>query len=117
MSNTEAGWLGCIFSFGNLLGIPVLVTLTDRFDARRIWLGSMLLMGLAHLGFALLAAGLWRGMLFRGLSGIGFAGTYIQIGRAHVCTPVTNAHLVCRLLLEKKTRQTTSHHNNKPHTH
>src|SRR3546814_1030061 len=26
----------------------------------------------------------------------------IQIGRAHVCTPVTNAHLVCRLLLAKK---------------
>src|SRR3546814_7719607 len=26
----------------------------------------------------------------------------IQIGRAQVCTPVTNAHLVCRLLLEKK---------------
>src|SRR3546814_1169809 len=25
-----------------------------------------------------------------------------QIGRAHVCTPVTNAHLVCRLPLEKK---------------
>src|SRR3546814_4269560 len=24
-----------------------------------------------------------------------------QIGRAHVCTPVTNAHLLCRLLLEK----------------
>src|SRR3546814_10430612 len=25
-----------------------------------------------------------------------------KIGRAHVCTPVTNAHLVCRLLLEKQ---------------
>src|SRR3546814_6783715 len=25
-----------------------------------------------------------------------------EIGRAHVRTPVTNAHLVCRLLLEKK---------------
>src|SRR3546814_4725877 len=25
-----------------------------------------------------------------------------QIGRAHVSTPVTNAHPVCRLLLEKK---------------
>src|SRR3546814_10793400 len=24
-----------------------------------------------------------------------------QIGRAHVCTPVTNAHLVCCLLLEQ----------------
>src|SRR3546814_8864466 len=26
----------------------------------------------------------------------------LEIGRAHVCTPVTNAHLVCRLLLYKK---------------
>src|SRR3546814_2970059 len=26
----------------------------------------------------------------------------MEIGRAHVLTPVTNAHLVCRLLLEKK---------------
>src|SRR3546814_10167577 len=29
-------------------------------------------------------------------------GRVEQIGRAHVCTPVTNAHLVCRLLLETK---------------
>src|SRR3546814_7646435 len=28
--------------------------------------------------------------------------TLDKIGRAHVRTPVTNAHLVCRLLLEKK---------------
>src|SRR3546814_4871420 len=27
----------------------------------------------------------------------------LKIGRAHVCTPVTNEHLVCRLLLEKIT--------------
>src|SRR3546814_3547032 len=33
-----------------------------------------------------------------------------QIGRAHVCTPFTNSHLVCRLLLEKK-------HIYKPATH
>src|SRR3546814_5128424 len=31
----------------------------------------------------------------------------LEIGRAHVRTPVTNAHLVCRLLLEKK--KTTTH--------
>src|SRR3546814_10725977 len=43
------------------------------------------------------------------------AFTTQQIGRAHVCTPVTNAHLVCRLLLDKKntnhdtsTRNTTA---------
>src|SRR3546814_6669771 len=29
-------------------------------------------------------------------------GVIVEIGRAHVCTPVTNAHLVCRTLLEKK---------------
>src|SRR3546814_3426186 len=29
------------------------------------------------------------------------AAGYPEIGRAHVCTPVTNAHLVFRLLLEK----------------
>src|SRR3546814_4417832 len=35
-----------------------------------------------------------------------------EIGRAHVRTPVTNAHLVCRLLLEKnkKTNPTIHHH-------
>src|SRR3546814_9399665 len=27
-----------------------------------------------------------------------------EIGRAHVCTPVTNAHLVCPLLLETKNK-------------
>src|SRR3546814_9928453 len=35
----------------------------------------------------------------------GAAESTRQIGRAHVCTPVTNAHLVCRLLLEKKKYQ------------
>src|SRR3546814_9494259 len=34
------------------------------------------------------------------VSGIGAARD--EIGRAQVCTPVTNAHLVCRLLLDRK---------------
>src|SRR3546814_8046568 len=33
----------------------------------------------------------------------------VQIGRAHVRTPVTNAHLVCRLLLETKKHHTKRH--------
>src|SRR3546814_10426202 len=37
--------------------------------------------------------------MFRGV--ISEAGA-LEFGRAHVCTTVTNAHLVCRLLLEKK---------------
>src|SRR3546814_7404512 len=37
-----------------------------------------------------------------------------EIGRAHVWTPVTNAHLVCRLLLEKKKKTNTSNKHNPP---
>src|SRR3546814_4109755 len=37
------------------------------------------------------------------------ASASLEIGRAHVCTPVTNAHLVCRLLLDKKNKRTTPH--------
>src|SRR3546814_9912068 len=33
------------------------------------------------------------------------ARAFEQIGRAQVCTPVNNAHLVCRLLLEKKKKR------------
>src|SRR3546814_7556172 len=35
---------------------------------------------------------------------------FIEIGRAHVCTPVTNAHLVCRLLLETQNILNATHH-------
>src|SRR3546814_5061532 len=37
-----------------------------------------------------------------------------QIGRAHVSTPVTNAHLLCRLLLEKKTTPYNHLHQSTP---
>src|SRR3546814_812142 len=36
------------------------------------------------------------------------ASVLIEIGREHVCTPVTNAHLVCRLLHEKTTDTSTN---------
>src|SRR3546814_5898467 len=41
--------------------------------------------------------------------------TRAQIGRAHVCTPVPNAHLVCRLRLETKPEYTVQ--DNLPHQH
>src|SRR3546814_3058476 len=41
--------------------------------------------------------------------------TAFQIGRAHVCTPVTNAHLVCRLLLEKQKNKNRTHDTENQH--
>src|SRR3546814_8567315 len=43
-----------------------------------------------------------RGMSFKNA----MAGLALEIGRAHVRTPVTNAPLVCRRLLEKKKKTT-----------
>src|SRR3546814_4384672 len=38
----------------------------------------------------------------KAMKGVAGVKSVTEIGRAHVLTPVTNAHLVCRLLLEKK---------------
>src|SRR3546814_3220818 len=42
--------------------------------------------------------------------------TQVEIGRAHVCTPVTNAPLVCRLLLDNKPRTHSATRNSPSHT-
>src|SRR3546814_1668002 len=38
-----------------------------------------------------------------------------EIGRAHVSTPDTNAHLVCRLLLEKKKNRNSTNKTTRPY--
>jgi MFS family permease len=77
LTNTEAGWINGAFSAGYGITVPVLTGLTDRFDARRIYLYSAVLGALAMVGFAVLAEGFWTAMLFRALIGISFAGTYM----------------------------------------
>ena len=77
LSNTEAGWISGIYYAGYLSGVPVLVSLTDRVDPRRIYLISMALTGLVTLGFALFAEGFWTALAFRALAGVGLAGTYM----------------------------------------
>jgi len=77
LSNTEAGWINGAFSAGYGVTVPVLVGLTDRVDARRIYLLSAALGALAMLGFAVLAEGFWTAIIFRVLIGVSFAGTYM----------------------------------------
>lgn len=77
LSNTEAGWISGVFYVGYVATVPVLVSLTDRRDARMIVLLSMALSAVAALGFAFLAEGVWSASLWRALQGIGMAGTYM----------------------------------------
>ena len=38
LSNSEAGWITAIFFGTYMVSVPVLVTLTDRVDAKRVYL-------------------------------------------------------------------------------
>jgi MFS family permease len=77
LSKTEAGWLIGIFFAAYVPAVPVLLALTDRLPARRIYLIGTGLTALSHLGFALFADGFWSGFLMRALAGIGWAGAYM----------------------------------------
>ncbi|MBT6883167.1 MAG: MFS transporter [Rhodospirillaceae bacterium] len=77
LSNTEAGWIAGIFYLGYVCVVPVLVSLTDRIDPKRIYLLGVNLITAAGLGYAYFADGFWSALFFRGLWGIGWAGTYM----------------------------------------
>ncbi len=77
LSNTQAGWLNAIYFLGYTAAVPILVSLTDRIDARRVYLFSTAVAAIASAGFAWMTTGFWTGMLFRGIGGLGLAGTFI----------------------------------------
>ena len=77
LSNSEAGWITGIFYAAYTLAVPILVTLTDRVDARTVYLSGVALTIASHLGFAVFADGFWSAMVARTLAGVGWAGTYM----------------------------------------
>ena len=77
LSAIEAGWLVGIFFAAYVVMVPVLVALTDRMPARRVYMLGTGLTALSHLGFALFADGFWSAFFLRVLAGIGWAGTYM----------------------------------------
>jgi predicted MFS family arabinose efflux permease len=77
LTNSEAGWITSAFYAAYMLTVPVLVTLTDRVDARRVYLFGVGCTVLAHLAFGLAAHGFWSALALRALAGMGWAGTYM----------------------------------------
>lgn len=77
LSATEAGWLIGAFFGAYVAAVPVLVSLTDRVPARRVYLLGTGLTAASHLGFALLAEGFWSALALRAVAGIGWAGCYM----------------------------------------
>jgi predicted MFS family arabinose efflux permease len=77
LTNSEAGWITSSFYAAYMVAVPVLVTLTDRIDAKRVYLFGVGCTVLAHLAFGLLAEGFWSALALRALAGMGWAGTYM----------------------------------------
>ena len=77
LSHAQAGWLSGIMFGAYAAAVPILLPLTDRVDARRVYMCAVSITMLSHLGMAFLAEGFWTGLVFRALNGIGWAGTYM----------------------------------------
>jgi MFS family permease len=77
LSGKEAGIIAGAYFGGYMLAVPLLSSLTDRLDARHVYLGSCLLAASGLFGFAAFAAGSVSAALFQAVSGAGLAGTYM----------------------------------------
>src|SRR6476619_3877978 len=77
LSAAQAGLMASAYAFGYMLAVPVLTTLTDRIDARRVLVAGSAFSGVATALFGLIADGLWSATLIWALAGIGFAGAYM----------------------------------------
>ena len=77
LTNSEAGWITAAFYGAYMVSVPVLVTLTDRVDAKRVYLFGVGCTVVGHVFFGLYAEGFWSALAARALTGIGWAGTYM----------------------------------------
>ena len=77
LTYTQAGWVTAVFYGAYMVSVPVLVTLTDRVDPRRVYLLGVGLTIAGHLYFGFAAEGFWSALAGRALAGIGWAGTYM----------------------------------------
>ena len=71
LTGAQAGLLAGSGAAGYMLTVPVLATLTDRIDARKILIAGSAVSALGTLLFGLFASGLWSGAFFNAIAGVG----------------------------------------------
>jgi len=77
LSNAQAGVIGGMFFAGYVLTVSYWTALTDRLDARKVYLGGSLVAAAASAGFGLAAGGFASAVFFQVVLGIGIAATYM----------------------------------------
>jgi MFS family permease len=77
LSNSEAGIIGGMFFAGYVATVSLATALTDRVDARRVYLAGAFIAALASAGFGIAANGFWTAAACQVLLGVGIAATYM----------------------------------------
>jgi MFS family permease len=77
ISNSQAGVVSGMFFAGYIGTVSLWTALTDRVDARKVYLAGSLLATAGGAGFGLFADGFASAILFQVLLGIGIAATYM----------------------------------------
>jgi MFS family permease len=77
LTASEAGLMAGAYSLGYMAAVPVLMTLTDRIDARRVLMAGSTILVAATVGFGLFADGFLSATILWTLSGVGCAGAYM----------------------------------------
>ena len=77
LSNLHSGLIASAVFFGYMLAVPLATALTDRIDARKVYLVGGLSATSGLLGMSLFASNFWTAMFFMAINGAGLAGTYM----------------------------------------
>ena len=77
LSNLQSGLIASAFFFGYMLMVPLATALTDRVDAKKVYLVGGLLATCGLLGMGILAYNFWTALIFMAINGAGLAGTYM----------------------------------------
>lgn len=77
LTNLQSGLIASAFFFGYMLMVPLATALTDRVDAKKVYLVGGLLATCGLMGMGLFAYNFWTALVFMALNGAGLAGTYM----------------------------------------
>ncbi|WP_373084305.1 MFS transporter [Sneathiella sp.] len=77
LSGADAGWINGAFFFGFMLVGPLSTSLTDRVDARNIYLAGCCFATIGAYGFAFHATDFWSSLPWRFITGAGLGCSYM----------------------------------------
>ncbi|MGH7047762.1 MAG: MFS transporter [Stellaceae bacterium] len=77
LSAAQSGWIGGIYFAGYAMAVPLLGSLSDKIDARRLYFACSLAGAAASFAFAAVAHGFLVAMVLRFAGGVAFAGVHM----------------------------------------